>query len=218
MPRKLLLPHFRLLTLYAVGAAAEGGAGTTASATPSFTKSFNSLLGLKKGIFLAGTSTFSPVLGLRPIRGLRWRVRKLPKPSISILSPARKDRTTLSKIVSTITSLSLRVSSAKRETSSIRSAFVIVPLRSQPALPGKSSLGGDGFGSESATSHNLLKFQGLYASLSFGTTIRWRFGLIFETPIPGRPTSTDSRTPPAAPASSRGQGSTGRHRRSASRA
>ena len=36
--------------------------------------------GLKKGIFLAGTSTRSPVLGLRPTRGLRWRVRKLPKP------------------------------------------------------------------------------------------------------------------------------------------
>ena len=30
------------------------------------TKSFNSLLGLKKGIFLAGTSTRSPVFGLRP--------------------------------------------------------------------------------------------------------------------------------------------------------
>src|SRR6267154_2786761 len=160
---------------------AGGMEAAEASAMPALTRSFNSLLGLKKGIFLAGTSTFSPVLGLRPVRGLRCRVRKLPKPRISILSPARKDRTTLSKIVSTITSLSLRVSSAKRETSSIRSAFVIVPLRSQPALPGKSSLGGDGFGSESATSHNLLKFQGLYASLSFGTTKRWRFGLIFET-------------------------------------
>src|SRR6202046_1732759 len=130
-----------------MGGAVGGVGSAAASPTPSFTKSFNSLLGLKKGIFLAGTSTFSPVFGLRPTRGLRWRVRKLPKPRISILSPARRERTTLSKIVSTITSLSLRVSSAKRETSSIRSAFVIVLLRSRDL-------------------HNLLKFQGLYASLS----------------------------------------------------
>src|SRR5580698_5194025 len=112
-----------------MGGALGGGVGSAAaSPTPSFTKSFNSLLGLKKGIFLAGTSTFSPVFGLRPTRGLRCRVRKLPKPRISILSPARRERTTLSKIVSTMTSLSLRVSSAKRETSSIRSALVITPL------------------------------------------------------------------------------------------
>src|ERR1700733_3594912 len=109
-----------------MGGALGGGVGSAAaSPTPSFTKSFNSLLGLKKGIFLAGTSTFSPVFGLRPTRGLRCRVRKLPNPRISILSPARRERTTLSKIVSTITSLSLRVSSANRETSSIRSALVI---------------------------------------------------------------------------------------------
>src|SRR5215471_4356048 len=72
---------------YAVGGAdATGGApdaGPTA-ASPSFTRSFSSLLGLKNGIFFAGTSTRSPVLGLRPTRGRRWRVRKLPKPRISI--------------------------------------------------------------------------------------------------------------------------------------
>src|SRR5438034_1514881 len=106
------------------GACACAGAG----GAPVFTRSFNSLLGLKNGIFFAGTSTRSPVFGLRPTRGLRWRVRKLPKPRISILSPTRRERTMLSKIVSTITSLSLRVNSASRETSSIRSALVI-PLR-----------------------------------------------------------------------------------------
>ena len=90
------------------------------------TKSFSSLLGLKNGIFLAGTSTLSPVLGLRPMRGLRWRVRKLPNPRISILSPVCSERTMLPKMVSTITSLSLRVSSTMRETSSIRSAFVMI--------------------------------------------------------------------------------------------
>ncbi len=47
--------------------------------------------------------------------GLRCRVRKLPKPRISILSPTRSERTMLSKIVSTITPLSLRVSSASQE-------------------------------------------------------------------------------------------------------
>src|SRR5713226_1008718 len=120
---------------------AEGATTGTWSGEP-FTRSFSSLLGLKKGIFLAGTSTRSPVLGFLPTRGLRWRVRKLPKPRISILSPARSERTTLSKMVSTITSLSLRVSSAKRETSSIRSALVIAPLHSCKNL------------------HNLLKFQG----------------------------------------------------------
>src|SRR5271165_1739647 len=74
---------------------------------------------------LEGTSTRVPVFGLRPTRGWRWRVRKLPKPRISILSPPRKERTMLSKIASTITSESLRVISTTRETSSINSAFVM---------------------------------------------------------------------------------------------
>src|SRR5580704_10453571 len=76
---------------------------------------------------LDGTSTRVPVLGLRPTRGCRCRVRKLPKPRISILSACRSERTMLSKIASTITSDSLRVISTTRETSSIRSAFVIFP-------------------------------------------------------------------------------------------
>src|SRR5579864_2412239 len=108
------------------GTEVVGGAGVAAPLPlPSLTKSFNSLLGLKKGIFLAGTSTRSPVLGFRPMRGLRWRVRKLPNPRISILSPARSERTMLSKMVSTTTSLSLRVNSASREISSIKSALVM---------------------------------------------------------------------------------------------
>src|SRR5580693_3207985 len=74
---------------------------------------------------LDGTSTRVPVLGLRPTRGCRCRVRKLPNPRISILSPPRSERTMLSKIASTITSESLRVISTTRETSSINSAFVI---------------------------------------------------------------------------------------------
>src|SRR5690242_3812571 len=105
-----------------------GDAAGTMGVVELLTTSFNSLLGLKYGIFLAGTSTRAPVLGLRPIRGCRWRVRKLPKPRISILSPVRSERTILSKIASTMTSDSFRVISTTRETSSIRSALVIAVL------------------------------------------------------------------------------------------
>src|SRR5271157_3866395 len=111
--------------------AAEGsapGPGAPAGPAELFTTSFSSLLGLKYGIFLAGTSTRAPVFGLRPTRDCLWRVRKLPNPRISILSPPRSERTILSKIASTMTSDSFRVISTTRETSSIRSAFVIVHL------------------------------------------------------------------------------------------
>jgi hypothetical protein len=47
------------------------GGGAEVSEATEFTTSFNSLLGLKNGIFFAGTSTRSPVFGLRPTRGLR---------------------------------------------------------------------------------------------------------------------------------------------------
>src|SRR6516162_8450153 len=140
-----------------------GAAVGAVPVSPSFTRSFNSLLGLKKGIFFAGTSTRSPVFGLRPTRGLRWRVRKLPKPRISILSPARSERTTLSKIVSTMTSLSLRVNSARRDTSSIRSALVISV---RPYAP--DAIGTTGILSDSRNvgkSNLLLHFRATRASL-----------------------------------------------------
>jgi len=54
---------------YAGGASL--GAAAEAAASGLFTKSFNSLLGLKNGIFFAGTSTFSPVFGFRPTRPRR---------------------------------------------------------------------------------------------------------------------------------------------------
>src|SRR6185312_6405045 len=73
-----------------------------------------------------GTSTRVPVFGFRPTRDCLWRVRKLPKPRISILSSPRRARTMLSKIASTMTSDSFRVISTTRETSSIRSALVIL--------------------------------------------------------------------------------------------
>src|SRR5207253_9861609 len=138
--------------------AGEGALGACELASP-FTKSFNSLLGLKNGIFFAGTSTRSPVLGLRPTRGLRWRVRKLPKPRISILSPTRSERTMLSKMVSTMTSLSLRVNSASRDTSSIRSALVICLFAAVVSFSLVVSLIRDR-GPSVGNLHNLLKFKG----------------------------------------------------------
>src|ERR1700691_2860949 len=62
------------------------------------------------------------------MRGLRWRMRKLPKPRISILSPERSAPMTESKMVSTMVSLSRRVRSPSFVTSSTRSAFVMVGL------------------------------------------------------------------------------------------
>src|SRR5205814_7785852 len=71
---------------------------------------------------------FSPVLGLRPTRPRRSRVRKLPKPRISIFSPFCKAPMMLSNMVSTIVSDSLRGSSVTFKTSSIRSALVSVDV------------------------------------------------------------------------------------------
>src|SRR5229473_3019008 len=125
--------------LYRVGGepadpSGDGVAAACASPLEVLTRSFNSLLGLKYGIRLDGTSTRVPVFGLRPTRGCLCRVRKLPYPRISILSPARRERTMLSKMASTITSESLRVISTTRETSSIKSALVIVWLLLQCIL------------------------------------------------------------------------------------
>ena len=71
------------------------------------------------------------------MRPRRCRVRKLPKPRISILSPFCNASMMLSKIVSTIVSDSFRGSSEMRSTSSIRSAFVnvgclVIPIASSP--------------------------------------------------------------------------------------
>src|SRR5487761_1583192 len=109
------------------GACSAGNAGAAgAAALCVLTKSFSSLLGLKNGILLGGTSTFAPVFGLRPILPRRCRVRKLPKPRISILSFFCSASIMLSNTVSTTVSDSLRGSSVTRITSSIKSAFVTV--------------------------------------------------------------------------------------------
>src|SRR6516164_1943708 len=90
--------------------------------------SFSSLPGLKYGTFFGGTSTLSPVFGLRPLRGSRLRRRKLPNPRSSIFSPRCSASMMLLNTVSTMTSECFFVRSDTRETSSTSSALVILPL------------------------------------------------------------------------------------------
>src|SRR5437867_942139 len=89
--------------------------------------SFSSLPGLKYGTFFGGTSTLSPVFGLRPFRGSRLRSRKLPNPRSSIFSPRCRASMMLLKTVSTMTSECFFVKSDTRETSSTSSALVMLP-------------------------------------------------------------------------------------------
>src|SRR6266850_3656157 len=115
-------------------AIASGGAlvspdGVAAGGTGSLLiSSFSSLPGLKYGTFFGGTSTLSPVFGLRPLRGSRLRSRKLPNPRSSIFSPRCRASLMLLNTVSTITSECFFVRSDTRETSSTSSAFVMLPL------------------------------------------------------------------------------------------
>src|SRR5580765_8528561 len=104
---------------------ASGGVSAVVGAP--LIRSFSSLPGLKYGTFLGGTSTLSPVFGLRPLRGSRLRSRKLPKPRNSIFSPRWSAVMMLRNTVSTITSECFLVRSETRETSSTSSAFVMLP-------------------------------------------------------------------------------------------
>src|ERR1051326_3832445 len=99
-----------------------GGAGSL------LMSSFSSLPGLKYGTFFGGTSTLSPVLGLRPLRGSRFRSRKLPNPRSSIFSPRCSASMMLLNTVSTMTSECFLVRSETRDTSSTSSAFVMLPV------------------------------------------------------------------------------------------
>src|SRR6185503_1745331 len=101
----------RAPSAFAAGASApsRGGSGSL------LISSFSSLPGLKYGTRLGGTSTLSPVLGLRPLRGSRWRRRKLPNPRSSILSPRCSASTIVWKTVSTMTSECFFVRSDTRE-------------------------------------------------------------------------------------------------------
>src|SRR3989338_8885016 len=74
---------------------------------------------------LAGTSTLSPVLGLRPCRDRRCRMLKLPNPRNLIFSSLRRASTIESKTVLTMISECFLVNSETRATSSTSSAFVM---------------------------------------------------------------------------------------------
>src|SRR3989440_2550157 len=100
-------------------------------------RSFSSLPGLKYGTFLGGTSTLSPVFGLRPFRGSRLRSRKLPNPRSSIFSPRCSASMMLLNTVSTMTSECFFVRSDTRDTSSTSSALVMLP---PGVFKGRSSL------------------------------------------------------------------------------
>ena len=108
--------------------------GASSPSASRLSRSFSSLPGLKYGTFFGGTSTLSPVLGLRPLRGSRWRSRKLPKPRSSIFSPRCRASMMLWNTVSTMTSECFLVRSETRETSSTSSAFVMLPVDMKKAL------------------------------------------------------------------------------------
>src|SRR5437773_10273925 len=109
-------------TVLCPGGAAVGGAGSL------LISSLSSFPGLKYGTFFGGTSTLSPVFGLRPFRGSRLRSRKLPNLRSSIFSPRCSASMMLRNTVSTITSECFLVRSDTRGTSSTSSAFVMLPL------------------------------------------------------------------------------------------
>src|SRR5262249_20571892 len=110
------------------GGTDEEPAGDTASTSSSdsrLIRSLSSFPGLKYGTRFGGTSTLSPVFGLRPLRDSRWRSRKLPNPRSSIFSPRWRASMMLWKTVSTMTSECFFVRSETLDTSSTSSAFVI---------------------------------------------------------------------------------------------
>src|SRR3954470_16948060 len=89
----LNIQHFAFQTL----SPPSGGVAVAAASRTLLISSFSSFPGLKYGIFFDGTSTFSPVFGLRPVRDFRLRRRKLPKPRSSIFWPERRESTMESK-------------------------------------------------------------------------------------------------------------------------
>src|SRR3990172_2726341 len=88
----------------------------------------SSLPGLKYGTRFAGTSTPWPVFGFRPAGLLGRRIRKLPNPRSSILSPPCSASMIDENTASTMTSECLRVRTAVRATSSTSSVLVIALL------------------------------------------------------------------------------------------
>ena len=82
------------------------------------------LTGLEEWHLPEGTRTASPVLGLRPSRALRLRVRKLPKPRNSTLSPCLKASVMHANKMLTMASVCLLVRWTLSATIPVSSDFV----------------------------------------------------------------------------------------------
>src|SRR4051812_47660086 len=146
---------FHYTAIVSGGTEPAGGAGSL------LISSFSSLPGLKYGTFFGGTSTLSPVFGLRPLRGSRFRSRKLPNPRSSIFSPRCSASMMLRNTVSTITSECFFVRSDTRETSSTSSALVMLPFVIAESL---SVMGVGDWGLARPTNHTLPITQSLIPS------------------------------------------------------
>ena len=94
---------------------------------PRVTRSRRRIEGWKTGATRCGTSTGSPVLGLRAVRALRCRTLKVPKPRISMWSPRAIASFTASRKASTTSPQSFLVTlvPTTSATLSTRSALVM---------------------------------------------------------------------------------------------
>src|SRR5690606_38271578 len=66
------------------------------------TRSFRLLPALNAGYWLAGISIFSVVPGFTPVRDLRWRISKVPKPVRVTLEPLEISADMVSNRASTV--------------------------------------------------------------------------------------------------------------------
>src|SRR5450432_71919 len=108
--------------------------------TRASTASRNALPGLKCGTSFSEITTCSPERGLRPTRGGRRLIEKLPKPRISMRWPRARAEAIASRIVLTANSVSRCVSWPKRSASWItRSERVTVSP--WPAVPDRARSG-----------------------------------------------------------------------------
>ena len=95
------------------------------------------LAAVKRGAALLRTSICSPVFGLRPMRALRWRTEKTPKPRNSTRSPCVRAAPISSKIVATIRSTSrIRRCGLASASRVIKSDLVMVLISTLVALHG----------------------------------------------------------------------------------
>ena len=105
----------------------ESGTFSNSSVRAS-TASRKALPGLKCGTRFSGIATLSPDRGLRPIRGGRQLIEKLPKPLISIRFPRTKVSPIASRSVLTACSASRCVSWLNRAASSSTKSLRVIRI------------------------------------------------------------------------------------------